>query len=512
MVGDFRDRNTSVGEISTSQALAQSYADIATREPVLRATIDALKLPWDTGMLRGMAGARVLPGTQLVQISVIDTFPNRAYLLAKTMGEKLILNSPTNSGLSESDRQLIQDQIATLKSNLVRANDELKDLDSQVAAAQTAREIQSINSKRTLTQQQMTTWQSTLAALLFQVQSAPANSLTVIEPASEPTIPIGPNWPQSVVLSVLITMALAVAAAMLLEYLDDTLKTQEDVRRALNFAPIGAITRIDSAKGPAKMVAVATAPLSRAAEAYRILRTNLQFKMIERSIRTLMVTSSIPAEGKSVTVSNLAAVIAQSGKKVILVDADMRRPTIHRVFDISNNMGLTGALLHPEMDISNFISEDVLDNLSIMPTGELPPNPAELLSSERMNEVIDLLRQRAEIVIFDTPPALGVADATVLAGKVDGVLLVVDSRRTRRTTARAACEALVAVGANVMGIVVNRIKPQGADAMYMYYYPPRKEGKDGGEMRSSNSSPRRGLKVPSVNGNGSRAGIRVGKQ
>jgi capsular exopolysaccharide synthesis family protein len=501
MVGDpFKDRNPNGGEISTSQALAQSYADIAVREPVLRGAITALKLPWDTGTLRSMVTARVIPGTQLIQIGVVDTFPDRAYLLSKTIGEQLILLSPTTGNLTESDRQLIYDQIESIKVNLTKANSEVKRLDGIVSEAQTVREIQAIESKQTLTQQRITSWQATLAMLLQQVQSGATNSLSVIEPAIAPTTPTGPNWPQSVVLAVVVTVVLALALAMLLEYLDDTIKTQEDVRRTLNFAPIGAITRIEKVgKGQAKMVAVATAPLSRAAEAYRILRTNLQFKMIERSIRTLMVTSSIPMEGKSVTVSNLAAVIAQSGKKVILVDADMRRPTVHTVFDINNNMGLTGALLHPEMDIGNFICEDVLDNLSIMPTGDLPPNPAELLSSQRMNEVIDLLRQRAEIVIFDTPPALGVADATVLAGKVDGVLLVVDSRRTRRTTARAACDALVAVGANVMGIVLNRIKPQGADAMYMYYYPPRKEdAKDSGSRRN-------GLKGPSVG----RAGVRV---
>jgi capsular exopolysaccharide synthesis family protein len=501
MVGDFRQKNTGVGEISTSIALAQSYADIATREPVLRATLNTLKLPWETSALRAIATARVLPGTQLIQIAVVDAFPERAALLATAMSEQLIQLSPNNDSLTPADRQLIQDQIETLKANLVRANAELKDLDSRVSAAQTAREIQTINSQRSLMQQQMTTWQVTIASLLQQVQSGPVNSLSVIEPAMVPGAPVGPNWPQSVGLSVLVAVLLAVALAMLLEYMDDTIKTQEDARRTLNLAPIGAITRIDNAKGPAKMVAVATAPLSRAAEAYRILRTNLQFKMIERSIRTLMVTSSIPAEGKSVTVSNLASVIAQSGKKVILVDADMRRPTVHRIFDINNNMGLTGALLHPEMDISNFITEDVLDNLSIMPTGELPPNPAELLSSERMNEVIALLRQRAEIVIFDTPPALGVADSTVLAGKVDGVLLVVDSNRTRRATARAAAEALLSVGANMLGVVINRIKPQGADAMYMYYYPPHKDS-------TKQKSPKRGiLRSPSMNS----SGIRVGK-
>ncbi len=476
MVGDpFKGAGANVGDITTNQALAASYADIATREPVLRGTLDALKLPWDIATLREKMTARVVAGTQLIQIAVIDTYPERTLLLAKTIGEQLIALSPNGSSLSDSDRQLLHDQIENIKSNLVKASEEMKRLDNQTSNAQTAREIQSAESRRNVLLQQATTWQSTLATLLQQVGSAPVNSLNVIEPASLPNESIGPNWRQNVILAVAIAIALAAGAAMLLEYLDDTIKTQEDVRRTLNFALVGAITRIEEGKGYSKMVAVSTSPLSRAAEAYRVLRTNLQFKMIERSIHTLMVTSSTPTEGKSITVSNLAAVIAQSGKKVILVDADMRRPTIHRIFEINNNMGLTSALLHPEMDISNFICEDVLDNLSIMPSGELPPNPAELLNSQRMNEVIALLRQRAEIVIFDTPPALGVADATVLAGKVDGALLVVDSRHTRRATARAACEALAGVGANVLGIVLNRIKPRGADAMYMYYYPPRKE-------------------------------------
>ena len=480
MVGDpFRDRRANTGDIQISQVLAQSYADIATREPVLRSTLNALNLPWDTGTLRDKVTARVVAGTQLIQIAVIDADPNRAYFLAKTVAEQLILKSPTDSNMTDADRQLIHDQIENIKTNLHRADEGLKRQDGIISKAISGREMQAAESKITVLQQQIAAWQSTLANLLQQVQSSATNSLSVIEPPSVPVDSIGPDWRQNVALAIAIALALSIGAAMLLEYLDDTIKTPEDVRRTLNLTSIGAITQIDGGKDYSKKLAVSVSPLSRSAEAYRILRTNLQFKMIERSIRTLMVTSSMPMEGKSVTVSNLASVMAQSGKKVILVDADMRRPSIHKVFNINNTQGLTGALLHPEADIRDFITEDVLDNLSIMTSGDLPPDPAELLSSRRMKEVIDKLLERAEIVIFDTPPSLGVADTTALAGRVDGVLLVVDSRHTRRTTARAACEALNAVGAKMLGVVLNRVTVSGKDPLYMYYYPTRREVTDG---------------------------------
>jgi capsular exopolysaccharide synthesis family protein len=176
-----------------------------------------------------------------------------------------------------------------------------------------------------------------------------------------------------------------------------------------------------------------------------------------------------------VTAANLAAVLAQSGKKVILVDADLRRPTQHRVFEMSNSTGLTGALLEEKANLNEFMREDIIDNLNVMSSGPLPPNPSELLGSKRMADLIAQLQGLCDIVIFDTAPVMSVADATALAGHVDGVLLVVDSGHTRRKMARMSYEALSAVGANVMGVVLNRVSKRGKDSSYSYYYPQRKD-------------------------------------
>ncbi len=471
-----RSLNTNASDLSISQALAQSYADIATRDPVLLGTLNALQLPWDTGVLRNKVNARVVQGTQLLEVSVIDTDPERAKVLADTVANQLIQQSPSAGNLSIEDKQLVQEQVADIRDSLKRGKEELKLIDETINKAQSAQEMRAAQSRQSVLQQQMTRWQGTLGDLLLQLQSGAANSLSVIEPGKVPSAPVGPNSLQNVILAVAIAFALSAGAALLLEFLDDTIKGADDVRHVLGMTPMASIARIETGDVPSDKLVVSRYPMSPAAESYRVLRTNLQFKMSDKRIRTLMVTSTVPMEGKSLTSANLATVLAHSGKRVLLVDADLRRPTVHRIFEIGNSAGLTTALSSSTVDFSEIIHEEVLENLSVMTSGPLPPNPAELLSSNRMLELVRALSQRFDVVIFDTPPVMAVADATVLASAVDGALLVVDNNHTRKKLLRQSFDALMAVGTNVMGIVLNRVSIRGRESSYTYYYPQRNEG------------------------------------
>jgi capsular exopolysaccharide synthesis family protein len=199
-------------------------------------------------------------------------------------------------------------------------------------------------------------------------------------------------------------------------------------------------------------------PRSPISEAYRTLRTNLEFASLDKVLKTVVVTSAGVGEGKSTTLANLAVVSAEAGRKVILVDADLRRPTLHQVFDLDNDKGLTTAMMDEAALASPPIQETSVPGLFVLPSGPLPPNPADLMGSRRMEEVIAALADQADGVFFDTPPVVAVTDAAVLATKVDGVLLVVSAGKTRREVARTAVQRLNQINARLVGTVLTNVQ------------------------------------------------------
>ncbi|HZY45673.1 MAG TPA: CpsD/CapB family tyrosine-protein kinase [Anaerolineae bacterium] len=196
-------------------------------------------------------------------------------------------------------------------------------------------------------------------------------------------------------------------------------------------------------------------PRSPAAEAFRTLRTNIYFSSLDRSIHTLVVTSAAPGEGKSMVLANLAVAMAQGDTKTILVDADLRRPTVHTTFGLNNDAGLTSLFINAKGPIEPALKDVGVNNLQVLTSGPLPPNPAEVLGSKRMLDVIADLKTRAEIVLFDAPPVIAVTDASVLGSRVDGVLLVINSGHTRREHARRAMAQLEKLNIRVVGVVLN---------------------------------------------------------
>jgi len=212
-----------------------------------------------------------------------------------------------------------------------------------------------------------------------------------------------------------------------------------------------------------------TDPRSVAAEAYRTLRTNLTFAALDKPLETLVVTSAAPDEGKSTTLANLAVTMAQGERRTILVDADLRQPSLHEIFGVSNSRGLTTMFVDPEALRDPPLVEAGVANLRLLPSGPLPPNPADLLGSHRMEEVIAALRAQADVLLFDAPPVVAVTDAQVLGTKVDGVLLVISAGRTRRDHALRARDLLERVHVRVMGAVLTNAPRDLALGGYGYY-------------------------------------------
>ncbi|MEH7356279.1 CpsD/CapB family tyrosine-protein kinase [Neobacillus drentensis] len=208
-------------------------------------------------------------------------------------------------------------------------------------------------------------------------------------------------------------------------------------------------------------------PKSPISEQYRTIRTNIQYSTVDKNVRTLMVTSSGPGEGKSTTVANLAVTFAQQGKKVLLVDADMRKPTVHYTFNQTNTFGMT-SVLTKQVSLEEAISETSVENLYVLTSGPIPPNPSELLSSKSMEQLFQTSENLFDIVLFDTPPLLAVTDAQILANRCDGTVLVVYSGKTEKDQLLKAKELLDSAQSKLLGVVVNNKKIQ--DTNYYYYY------------------------------------------
>jgi succinoglycan biosynthesis transport protein ExoP len=305
---------------------------------------------------------------------------------------------------------------------------------------------------------------------LARLQSTP--TVVQIEPAAAPTIPIQPQPIRNGLLGGATGLLIMGAIAFLIEYLDDTLKSPEDIEKQFGLPVIGFIAHFDPRQGD---LITAKLPRSHVSEAFRSLRTNLQFSSVDRPLHSLLVTSPSPVEGKSTIAANLAVVMAQGGRRVALADADLRRPRIHRMLRLANRGGITSLFMPAkelpdgQVPMNGHLQETGITNLWAMASGKLPPNPSELLGSGRMAVILKKIQQQADLLVLDSPPVLAVTDAVVLAPRVDGVLLVVKPGRTKLAACQQAIEQLQRVGANLLGVVFNDVEVKRLDYKYQYY-------------------------------------------
>ena len=439
---------TGYSDILTSERLAQTYASLLVSRPVLDET--AQRLGISTRLLEGAITVTRVRDTQLLQIKVDGTIPELTAQIANTLPEVFVArNAEMQLGRVAASKSKLEEEIANTEKDLADTQQQLKTITDD---AQRARLETSLAQYRTT--------YSTLVASYQQVKLAEAQATTnivVAEPAAVPDRPIRPRTQTNVVLATIVGALLALGIAFLIEYLDDTVKTPDDVSRASGLSVLGAVTRIKESGNPTQFISRLRTK-SAESEAYRTLRTNIQFSSVDNPIRSLLVTSSNPGEGKSTTSAKLAVVLAQTGQKVIVTDTDLRRPMLHEVFGIPNATGVTNALLAGEhVSLADYLQPTEIDTLSVLTSGPIPPNPSELLGSQRMQHLIEVLIQAADIVIFDSPPVLVVTDAVVLGRQVDGVLMVVDSGATREHALTQATVELQKTGANVFGVVLNRL-------------------------------------------------------
>ena len=332
----------------------------------------------------------------------------------------------------------------------------------------------------------------TRAATQTMELAMPRVAVSVKQKAEPSSAPARPRVGLNLMLGALVGLVLGVGLAFFIEYLDTSVKTMEDVESLLGVPVLAIIPKgirlLHKEPGD-----------SPDAEAYRILRTNIEFNRKNPQANTISLVSGGPGEGKSTTIANLAFICAQGGYSTLVVDADLRRPVQHELFDINNNKGLTNYLT-TEIQLDDVIVPTIMENLSILPSGVLPSDAVGILNSQRMSDMIAELKLRYDIIFFDSPPMLGVSDASVLASEVDQTIIVVQHRRFPRAMLTRVKQAILGVGGTVLGVALNNVDLKH-DQNYYYYtnyygYYPRDKGTRRGETQDAAATARNGASEP----------------
>lgn len=453
--------NPSSNDLYLGQSLARFYADLAQRKPTREATMEALGLTWLPSYV-----VQPLPNSQLIEIVVNDTNPLRAQVVANELVNQLIRMSP--AGPEEQEHQaFINEQLYGLEASIRETQDEIVQKQAELNDMVSARQITEAENDIRALQGKMTTLQTNYANLVANSQRGASNRLTVIEPANLPTTPIGPNQMMMVLLSAAVGFVLAAGAAYLLEYIDDTIKSSSEVSKVLQQPVIGYIGEAEkNRKDKSPGVYINQHPRSLVAEAFRYLRTNIEIAEGDTPAKVILVTSPGMGDGKTFAAANLAAVLAQGGKKVVLIDTDLRKPSLHSYLGMDNSQGLTD-LFEGRLDLQHAVQAWDEEKVFVVTSGDLPLNPAEQLSSKKMERVLESFRQTADVVILDGPPLI-VVDATILAKRADGVLVIARHAHTRRDELKTAVDQLQRAGVRILGGILNRI-PHSADNYYSRY-------------------------------------------
>lgn len=473
LVGPVLDNpNVRASDLQASGAVGQTYVALATTRPILQNVIDKLNLKrsdgsqLDPGDLTPNVSASWLDATQVLTIRARAADPDAAASISNAIGDTLIERSPGGPKSLQVQRQ--QDaltQIARLQENIRAIETEMDQLSAQVQQTTDQIAQRALIVRLDERRAQLATSQRALSDQYTIVQSSSTNQIGVLQPAVSNPTPIAPEIVRNVLAALIAGLVLGLAAMLLFEYFTDVIYTPEELRKASGLPYLGGIARHKRLRSSdSSQLVVQARPETLSAESYRMLRTNLQLAGTDLHLPSLLVTSPSRGDGKSEIAANLAASLARTGKHVILVDGNLRRPRIAALFGLPEEQGLSNLLDGPGQQIAPRPIESI-PGLSVVPAGAVAPNSSEILGAQQMFRLIQEFKVQADVVIFDSPPLL-YSDALVLAPQVDGVLLVVNSGATGRENTINAVESLRLVGANLIGSVLNRVK---AGPAYSYY-------------------------------------------
>ncbi|MBK9944947.1 MAG: polysaccharide biosynthesis tyrosine autokinase [Kouleothrix sp.] len=458
--------NVTSNDLRASIQIGQTYDSLVNSRPLLQNVIDKLKLNTTPDALSAQVGGTWIETTQILSIRANANEPQLAADIANAIGDELITMSPSGPGSKQvARRQEAEAQIARLQETIRATQAEIDQLANQIQQTTEATAQRGLIIRLDERRAQLAAAQRAYSDLFQLLQTSDVNKITTVEPAVADSVPIAPDTQRNVLAAVIAGLVLGLAAMMLLEYFTDVIHTPEMLRSVTGLTYLGGLARHKKLAGKdgAQLVTIA-APETLAAESFRILRTNLQIPGTDRHLPSLLITSPSRGDGKSDVAANLAVSFARAGKKVILIDANLRRPQLAALFGIAEKTGLA-SLLDSRDRLPEPVAVPAVPGLSVLTAGASSPNSSEILGSQRMYELLQTCKARADMVVIDSP-SLWYSDTLALAPQVDGVLLVVSSGSTGRENTVNAVESLRLVGANIIGTVLNRVK---AGPAYQYY-------------------------------------------
>ncbi len=432
--------------------LMNTYAKVITSSPMLDELRKRLGLAKPPAVKVGISA-----NTELMQISVEDPNPVIAAKAANTLADLLLAYVKATENASDiTAQQTLDDQMTQALNELMQARNQYNNL-----VATQPNDLDAIATAGSLLKVKEDTY-STLVGLsgrAMATQSLSGTIVSVVEPSAVPESPAQPKKALNIALGFLVGLVGGVGLAFLLENLDATLYTTEQIEKATELNILGKIPSAKLIQGP---ILNGTSP---AGEAFRHVRTSLLNLDHGSSLRTLLITSAEPGEGKSTLAINLAYTLAQTGRKSLLIDCDMRAPTLHKILGLSNDMGLSTVLCCNAV-LPEAVQFAFDTGLWVLPSGPLPSNPAELLGSVEMTHLLKQATEKFDIVILDTPSILAVADGAVIAPKADAAVLVVAQARAKENAVKAACRTLGSTNVKMAGVIVNHTE---TDHDYRYY-------------------------------------------
>ncbi len=472
-----------LGSIQTSQSLANTYLVMIPSRPVMTKVVDDLHLPYGPGVLQAKTSVSIVGSTFLMEIDVADPNPEQAARLANAIAQTFVTYTAEQVTQQKSPtRNALDSQIADTNAQIAALEKQINDLESQLKLPVTGTPTAQQNVAIANTQAQLTSLRSTLSDQQLRLNQLQAtanqldlatvsaqNQVSIFEPAITPTAPFTTGTARrDTLVGVFTGLFLAVAAVIFLEFLDTTINAGTDFLEVASGPLLATIDRVPRLRRGLDQIFVVTRPTRHAAESIRLIRTNLDFLATAKRGVVLVVTSPGGKEGKSTITANIGMAFAQAGMSVTIIDANMRNPSQHRIFELSNERGMTSLLSDASLPWED-VAVHVASNLTVIMSGPPPANPADLLSQERWRQRLEDIRAASDVILIDTPPVLNVSDALVAAGKADGVVLVCRSGRTRVEAMGRAAASLRQAGAHLIGIVVN----QQSGSRKGYYTSPR---------------------------------------
>jgi capsular exopolysaccharide synthesis family protein len=464
-------------DVLSGQRVAATYAELLHQRAVLVAVIANLNLQTDPETLDGSIRISPVRDTNLLVLTVRDTDPQRAAAVANEIVKVFIAQN------LQSQTEQYAATLGNLQTEMDNIQQDVDRTESSIKSLENAKTPELI-AERTRLEELLSQQRGSYATLLAQyeqsrlAQTQTTDRVSIVEEA----LP-GKSAGQSIIVialqGIVIGITAACGIAILVEYLRDTMKSSEELEQLLGIPTLAVIGTIQTSE-PERMLVAVDKPRSPIAEAYRLLRANIEIAAIDNPAHSLVITSSGPSEGKSVTAANLAIAIAQTGKQVVLLDTDLRRPSLHKMFRVSNKRGVTTALLQGSSStLGDHLTATGIEGLTLLTSGPLPPNPAELLGSQRMADLIRSLTSQADMIVLDSPPVLAVADATLLARTCDATLLVVLAEATQSEVLKRAKNQIEQAGSHLLGVVLNRVSSSsGGYYYYQKYYQRYSAGEE----------------------------------